>query len=279
METRHTTTASVFFNDRGGELEKSGEGFVRALVAQILRQIPSLFSHILQEYQLRKAESKIPVRWSAQVLNKTLTSMVHALEGEIIWLVIDALDECQDASRDSLLDLVEDLATVPSVHILITSPLDPVIIHRMSRHLTIELDQLIYDDIKIYIASELDRPISLSERNSTAIEELRHLVLPKSQGVFLWVKFVVIELKHGTMKGRTVQEMRAMVDSIPADLEAVFDRMFERLDGSRGVELRTMFQWILFAQRPLTLSEFRYALAISLSLHEGLEFGSSAEIE
>lgn len=279
MEAQDKATASFFFNDRGAELEKSGNGFLRALVAQILRQIPSLFSHILPEYEVRKAESDSPVSWSAQFLTKTLIAMVHALEDKIIWLVIDAFDECPDGSRDSLLDLVEALATAPSVHILITSRLDPVIIHRMSRHPTIQLDQLLYDDIKIYIKSELEITVSLGERHTNAIEELRRLVLEKSQGVFLWVKLVVIELKHGTMKGRTAQEMREIVDSIPSDLEALFDRLFKRLDAPRGVELRSMLEWIIFAQRPLKLFELRYALAISLSQQEGRDFNSSAEIE
>lgn len=279
MEAGCKIIASFFFNDRGVQLERCEEGFLRVIIRQILRQIPSLFSHILQEYRERVAESDNPVIWSTEFLRKSLISMVHALDGERIWLVIDAFDECAESSRDSLLDLVDKLASAPSVHILITSRRDPIIIHRMSRHLTLQLDELIYKDIEIYIAGELDSLVNPNEQNSQAIEELHRMVLRKSQGVFLWVKLVVTELKLGTIKGRTVQELRGVIDSIPGDLEALFDRIFERLDPSRLDEARSMLALVLFARRPLSRSDFRYALALGPRQGKRENFASLAAIE
>lgn len=279
MEAQDKATASFFFNDRGAELEKSGNGFLRALVAQILRQIPSLFSHILPEYEVRKAESDSPVSWSAQFLTKTLIAMVHALADESLWLVIDAFDECAEESRDSLLDLVENVATAPSVHILITSRMDPIMVHRMSRYPTIHVDDHVHDDIKIYIESEFDNLVDVNEREAQALEGLRRMILHKSQGIFLWVKLVVRELKYGKIKGHTVQEMRDIIDTIPGDLEALFDSVFERLDQSRGNEVRRMLELVLFAKWPLSLPEVYYAIAISSGLEAGLEFTSLEGIE
>lgn len=279
MEAQHKTTASFFFNDRGGELDKSEEGFLRAIVSQILRKIVSSFDHILQEYRLRVTESDKPVRWSTQSLKKMLISMIHALKDEPIWLVIDAFDECEEVSRDSLLDLVGNLATAPSVHILVTSRPNPIIIHRMLHHPTIQLDQLVDEDIKNYIAGEFDSLVNLNGRNSKAIDKLHRLVLQKSQGVFLWVKLVMAELKYGRIKGHTIQQMRDVIDTIPGDLEALYNRVFERLDPSRGDEVRRMLEWVLFAESPLTLSEFRYALAIGSRQGNGHDFDSLAAID
>ncbi|KAH0606883.1 uncharacterized protein H6S33_003717 [Morchella sextelata] len=100
-------TLSFFFSDRGGDLDKSEAGCLRSLQHQLLKQIPALSDYILPEYKLRK-EQHAEVLWHTEAIKKMLISMIGSSYVSSIRIVIDAIDECQNTSKFTLLDFIHD---------------------------------------------------------------------------------------------------------------------------------------------------------------------------
>jgi len=104
-------------------------------------------------------------------------------------------------------------------------------------------------DIRIYIEKELT---SLSEQ----LPSLRHDDLSiiqetlqrKCQGIFLWVKLVMLELQwkyHD--EGCSLREMEEILISIPADLATLYDRMFLKIESQtprQRKETEAILAWI-----------------------------------
>lgn len=274
---RRDALASFFFHDRGRRLENSVNGFLRTLLYQLLRQNPSLFSHILPEFRaMRAKDSKL--EWSTPFLKDTLLSIIRESEVGSIWLMIDAINECEDClgPGSSLLDWVMfDLAgSSSSPHILITSRPDPTIGRRMAPHPTIQLQDHNAQDMAAYAESEFLNLIGNYD-DFEAVWDLKEKVISQARGVFTWVKLLIQELKQQTY-GVTVQDLKNTLEELPPGLQGLYGRVFQKFDIGRNEEARRVFEWVLFARRPMTLSELRYAIAIGSPAHN---FGSISSME
>ncbi|RPB08258.1 hypothetical protein P167DRAFT_512474, partial [Morchella conica CCBAS932] len=260
-----TAIATFFFNDRGSELEKSRRGFLQSLVYQILQQIPRLFKHIIPEYRSRNSEtasSKYPLSF----LEKALLAMIGDPEAKSILFVIDALDECDKTEKEWLLKLIfKSLGEHPSQpHIFITSREDSTIQRYLKgyRYPTIKLDVVNKNDIQAYAGIELQCLFEDPDYQADDIKDLKETVIGRSQGVFLWVTLVIRELKEQMDDGGTVLELKETLDAIPNNLLGFYDRIFKKLDAETKGEAWRILVWVLFGERPLTVADFRYAVAV-----------------
>jgi hypothetical protein len=80
--------------------------------------------------------------------------------------------------------------------------------------------------------------------------------------MFLWVSLVLESLNTAYSSG----ELRTIVDDLPSDLEALYERILARLCSARGAQkyggVSRVMSWICFARRPLHKSELLQALSI-----------------
>jgi hypothetical protein len=100
-------------------------------------------------------------------------------------------------------------------------------------------------------------------------EVKRHFVsyiVAKAQGVFVWVRLAIVGLTKYYDTGSNKQVIYRFLESLPAELEDFYHQLLyklekkeERQDLADGLR---MFQFALFAYRPLKLVELGQALAI-----------------
>jgi len=80
--------------------------------------------------------------------------------------------------------------------------------------------------------------------------------------MFLWVHLVLDSLETVY----SAKELRNLVDDLPSDLEALYERIFHRLCNYRGSQVYggvpKMLSWICFSQRPLHKHEILHGLAM-----------------
>lgn len=197
-----------------------------------------------------------------------------------VFIVIDALDECPEFDRWKLIAEVLKL------------PEDKVRLFCTSRHITsIENDfetaarleiKATDEDVERYVVGRIDSEVSLRRRRVLATPGLRedivNTITAKSQGMFLLAQLHMESL----IKKLTPRDVRATLASLPKELGGTYDQAMQRIksqDEEEAPLAPTLLSWIIFALRPLTMTELQHALAVQLGDHdldrEGLPDGES----
>jgi ankyrin repeat protein len=112
------------------------------------------------------------------------------------------------------------------------------------------------------------------------LDFVRTYLIEHAHGVILWVVLILCELLHHVEKGAySIEEIKEKLKGLPIDLESTYEEIVGRLRRMNTKEEiaqgRLMLTWVSFAKRPLTVMEFRDAIAIptepgSISSHEFL---------
>jgi hypothetical protein len=85
-------------------------------------------------------------------------------------------------------------------------------------------------------------------------------ILEKASGVFLWVKLVVEEIIIGLEDGDTDQELQERLDSLPPELEDLYQRIIVQISPKHWRDTFNYFQLLIHARQPsLDLITFAYA--------------------
>ncbi|CAG8949960.1 hypothetical protein HYFRA_00004292 [Hymenoscyphus fraxineus] len=255
-ETAGTVIISFFFNARGDDLEKSTIGMYRALLFQLLEEIPEL-QHVFELAGLRPQNPDGAFHWDIETVKHLLGRAIECIGKRTLFCFIDALDECDD---DQVLDMVESFESIGEVAIASQTRLHVCFSSRHYPHITIEKGiQLILEgeeghqqDITNYINSEL------KAGRSKQIEQIKGEIFERASSIFLWVVLVVKILNSEFRSGR-IHALRRRLDEIPDGLDELFSDILTR-DGHNIEELILCLQWILFAKRPLKREELYYAI-------------------
>ena len=96
---------------------------------------------------------------------------------------------------------------------------------------------------------------------------VRDYLIRKAEGVILWVVLIIKELTRQVAKGYyTIRAIKERLESLPTDLKNMYWDIVGRLSQTHSrealVEARLMLVLVAFCKRPLTLREFRDAVAI-----------------
>lgn len=248
-----------FFNGRGPERLRNESAFFHSLLFQLVEQEPSLYRLVPKP---KMDGTGKPAARSVHTLRQTLLSMLDDPKIESTRLIVDAFDECGEECKQRLLKfLTEDLANHRSrPQILVTGRRHAELEMYLESYPTMYLEDFNGDDINTYLTSEFE--IFTRHRSREFVENIVAKAAARSQGVFLWVTLVVKELKKGKLLVGTDQELERAIESLPADLTEFYDHILEELDTNTHAETRRMLEWVLFADRPLSVEEFRCAIFV-----------------
>lgn len=198
----------VFF-DRNDATHSDPNAFVRTLAHQLAAFDPHIRSAICSQIEQDSRIAEAPMhRQFSKLLLDPLKS-VEAFDGPII-IVIDALDECGDATsrRDLLALLEQELAKFPpAFRILITSRAESDITAALSRQPNIVPHELSIttdsnnDDVILYLLKEM---VAIRRRHFTfdlpynwpGESTLRELVR-RSAGLFIWATLACNFISEG----------------------------------------------------------------------------------
>ncbi|KAM0718284.1 hypothetical protein Q7P37_006616 [Cladosporium fusiforme] len=247
---------SFFFNARGEQLEKSAEGMYRSLLCQLLEKLP----HLADLIPKRRASSS-QRGWPIELLKDMLREAVRALASTNVTCYIDALDECELEDARDMIEFFESLGvsafeTGIGFRTLLSS--------RHYPHITIsKCQQLILEDQHDHAADILDYIHSKLRigKSKTAIE-IQESIKERASGVFLWVVLVIQILNKDKDCGQ-VHQLKKRLQTIPDGLHELFQEILRR--GSHDEErLLLTFQWVMYAQRPLSREDLYFATMAGL---------------
>jgi hypothetical protein len=304
QRAQQSIVVDFFYSARGGNLQNGHYWMLRSILYQFLVKAPGLWVGYLNGFRECRQIVKSSERqdgsnatglfadfsepsskyiWTLDRLKALFSSLGSAHEPGlqlIAYVIIDALDESEDYQRQEMIQIFCDIASRdPSwpitFKIFLTSRPSPKIERILQKRHTLVLEDETARDIANYVNSETRR-IS-KEILQCEYEELDYIssyLIREAQGVFLWVRLVLIELDEGATEGfSSVAEHEALLISIPKDLKQLYLRILNKVQRGPTLtvqECQTVLRWIAYSPRPLLIDEMREVVAASACGSTGL---------
>lgn len=255
IKEENTIVISFFFHARGTSLQHSILGLFRSLLHQLFKRIPNMLRKITDLY-LRKCETQGEHgkgwEWNQHQLQELFISHVlKASELYTIRIYIDALDECGEEAAVDLIKIFQEVADSSSL--CFSCRHYPLIALENGLEINVEANNA--DDIKIYVSHQLDEQESVTE-------SFRDQIIKKASGNFQWVKIVARLVSDFCRKRYSRTSIQAQIAAIPVKLSELYEDLLTSIDEWEKPESLQLMQWIIFALRPLSLSELRFAMVV-----------------
>ena len=254
------TVAHHFFFDFGVSKDKredkrnNFEGFLRSLLYQLIDRLRGSGEEILTTEEPKQS-------WSVRSLQERLTSMLKQRSGPVC-IFLDGLDEYQDNKWD-LAATLRELAS-SRVKFCIASRPDPVFDNFFADVPTINMQD--------WNTSAIDQMVTLTIQKSVAgsgfynddgVVEIAKMIPKKAQGVFLWARFAINELRDGWSEGLDLVGLQKRLENVPEELEDIYARILGKINPEQKQQAAYMFQLVCYAQETLTVSELYVATTLA----------------
>ena len=274
------TMLAYFFCSNEDDRCNTADAILRGLIYQILCQRPGLCAVLRSEYE-RHGERLLSSPDSTQFLWRIFQKILKFPHLREVFIVIDALDECDSASLQTFLAFLEpsvDPKTIPLSHDLVevetsckikwllTSRNDDAIRQPLSGSLEISLEinaAHVDNSLRSFIdrkVAQLKRAKRYDDKLSAFVEEqLRQ----KAEGTFLWVALACQELCKPTVRSLNT---KSVLSKLPSGLTALYDRIMDQVLNNEDKEMagyaKAILGSMLVAFRPLKLEELAVAATL-----------------
>jgi ankyrin repeat protein len=263
--------ACYFSNGYGNGLERGMAGILRSLLSEVIRQNPALTSEpsIVQEYEILKESRGDPfMHWSSGTFKRIFRSLGNIGKHEFFFLV-DALDEAEPEEVSEISRFLEELVvsdTKSSFKILLTARPQAFLQefpHAKYPRIWLESSdsEFVQKDIQTYITEKVNYYWKTEKFSASLIEKLYE----RSNGIFLWVELVLVILAEERKQGTPISDLLKLLNEVPIGMEELYRNILDRLPEERREFRRIMLQWVLCAERPLSIEEYRLAVTMTHS--------------
>ncbi|KAF5349440.1 hypothetical protein D9758_014604 [Tetrapyrgos nigripes] len=206
--------------------------------------------------QMNSREGKFLI---AEDMDSTLLHLMAMIDAA--YIIIDAIDECAEEDQGKLLALIDKLLTkLKNCFVLVSSRPHINIARRKAQ--VISLDKQMSDvgitsDIEKYVDTKLQKQCAWSPELKA---EVKDTLVNGASGQIRWVDCQLTALNEIKMP----RGVRKALKSLPKTLQETYAKILEQVKDGQKDYVKTIFQWLLFAYRPLTLGEVQHILAIDV---------------
>ena len=256
-----------FFHRRGGPLQYTQDGMFRTILHQLLSQIPTARAEFRRLWEEKaRCDGGQNVEWGLEELRGILSSSVlRVAEGSTVRIFIDALDEAGERPAQELLSYFHELnddirASKACISICFSCRKYPFFARNGS--LEICVDDENHKDIKAYISAEFQRQFDQGTSHPSDLNRLQADLGKKASGVFLWAHLMIPVIAKQYNDGELVDSIQRKFDQVPSDLSHIYKHVLTRVvDVEKRPRTLRLMQWIFLAQRSLSVTELRHAMA------------------
>lgn len=274
---------SFFFCQETDANLNNATAVLRGLIYRLVCQQPFLIQHLREEYD--RSGSKLFEGSNALVaMSSILAKMLRDPGLNQVYLVVDALDECQPGLENLLKFIVKSLSDPSSrVKWIVSSRHKPEIEKRLSYekskadlNLEKDADDQVSHAVKAYIDHKMQSLIAQYEKIYDNIQyhdilvELRKVeddvaeeLRKKAENTFLWVALVFEQIEVNDCDADEVLEF---VRKMPAGLHEMYNKMMRPIiqQNAYSEDCKTVLLIAVNSYRPLRLSEMVTLAALSL---------------
>jgi ankyrin repeat protein len=283
---RRAIVAAIFFDFRYVSTQDRGNvrgRLLRELLYQILENDPSILSGLRHSLSSITPFPERPEDLDDRHYERCLhTALITASANAMVFIIIDALDECTPAVQDDVMACIrsifraEDLLT--RVRVIITSRCEGTTrkLHEEYPTKLIYMEeengQAIQEYCSHLLSTQLVGPSNVSNSHYSVLwtdarESLRTLVndiTHRANGTFLWVRLAIdmLATKFPTKQvlPKNMELWHQAIQDIPTELDSLYESMIERIPPNLKDTFRSVITWCMFAARPLTIDELHAAL-------------------
>ncbi|OCK90588.1 uncharacterized protein K441DRAFT_617512 [Cenococcum geophilum 1.58] len=264
-----------FFCREDGERSKYMT-ILRSLAAQVIDQERHLLTRLIERVKKRKASifaAEASILATEGELEKLVSSLIREAECPF-FIVIDAIDECDQASRESLLKflggLYFDLPTSSRIKCLLSAR--PRVFDRpgvfdqfSSQPVRIPLENYQQKDMPLIVKHHVDQFFSQRYANGEVQAFLLDFLSQNAGNCALWVKVVLEYLKSTETGLPNIVGLKKLLKDIPSDLEKMYAKMIGRLEPPNARYVLQALGILTVAVRPLTVNELSFTLTLGSS--------------
>ncbi|CAI7636252.1 unnamed protein product [Penicillium pancosmium] len=241
------------------------------LLASLLKQLAArcqpLPDSVTELYEYHQARRTRP---STEEISKVLLGVAATFSK--IFIIVDALDECQASERGHFISEVFNLQTRQSVNIFATSRFISNIMDQFQDALSLEI-RATDEDVGMYLENHMGNLRPLVRENRQLQEEIRTSILHAVDGMFLlaqlYIGFLDDKLTTNdireSLKSFQRQNQGSSENEKTEILSNAYDQVMERISqqrpGLKQLAMKVLF-WVTCAKRPLSVAELQFALAI-----------------
>lgn len=263
---------AYFFHLRGKSLvQKSLRGMLMELLYQLLEKYPRSFEIIRPTFMSLKRGKQ---DWNIQSLSKAFISIPYvppAVPGckDHITLFIDALDEDQNqADNNTLLEILDDLLDTyrcvrndpdtPVLKICLASRPWPIFQQRLGEDPQVPsfaIHDFTANDIQEYTNARILTTSHIFKeygKRQKAISQLSADIALRANGVFLWVKVVVDNLRQDIIDGTAIESLEKTLHKYPEELDDMYKFTLKRIREAYRPETMIIFKTMLASRTSLT---------------------------
>ncbi|KAK1533885.1 hypothetical protein CPAR01_10593 [Colletotrichum paranaense] len=187
---------------------------------------------------------------------------------ERVFIVVDALDECDRNALQAFLPKILRLQQRSQVNIFATTREIPEILESKEFENSISVEiRAIEEDVLRYTTDRMTRMQSFVRNNLDLQKEIRDIIAEKVDGMFLLARLLIDAWSNKLNPKELKKALKVFGETSggPDVYSAVYDEAMNRIRSqpSEHVELAlNVLSWTIGAKRPLTIKELQHALAV-----------------
>ncbi|KAK2611959.1 hypothetical protein QQS21_002065 [Conoideocrella luteorostrata] len=259
---------AFFFCDDKDQDRKTPIAILRSFIWQLLLQRIELFQHVQPDFEKHKNDRVFQDLFNDySALWRIFQNIIMDKRIGKVFILIDALDECEISTRHILLRSIKKLcqplpiATTENLKFLITCrpDIDDIEDELRSVGLGLRIDSAdINNDLSEYIDTKVDE-LSRTKNYTTRIKnKVRDTLKREAGGTFLWASLMVAELGR---PGVRMLHVEARLQNLPHGLEDTYAAILDQVPIENREAAYFILCFMVAARRPLRKSEIQAAYA------------------
>ncbi|KAM3432050.1 hypothetical protein NHJ13734_007048 [Beauveria thailandica] len=260
LHSEHRLTSFYFFR-RNNVTGRTTRSFLLSLIAQMSMHSLEFYEKLMDiDAQQAKIHS-MPTRvlWQ-KIFIDTLFEMKSSTESQWYW-ILDALDEADAPSE--LISLIGKINSQTPINMFITSRVGMDIKRSLQTFVpkqALHQQEMEPADTKDDMAAHARHELESLPFEPDEINQIVELVVAKSQGIFLWVRFAVEEIQATAHTLRGVYEA---LEAMPSEMAIFFQQILDAMSAMRESNkkiAKAILGSTVCAMRPLRTLELQAAL-------------------
>ena len=268
---RTQVNLSFFFHGRGTSLQKSSQGMFRTLLYQLYRLSACARSVMVDAFKEKAGFGGIGNWWewhASELQNMFSRAVKEVARMREVTIFIDALDEAGSNTAAELVNyfhqLNDDIAVDRGsfTKICISCRHYPVVARNLGLEILVEEENR--RDIQSFVHWRLEEEVGLQPDDPLFIEKrqgLRNTIVDKAGDNFLWVSMMMPRVIDMLKDGEAYEDVSQMVADQSSELFAFYKDILTSIKSCNLGRTLLLMQWVCFAERALSVTELRFALA------------------
>ncbi|KAG8830164.1 hypothetical protein FRC17_005292 [Serendipita sp. 399] len=253
--------AYYYFDFRSHE-KQTASGCLKSILRQLCQYdaVPAVIQKLYAD--CKRAEPS---------LSQLRTTLVDVLsDGCKYFIVIDALDECQEEGkeleRNDFFEFLKDVvfSATARYSIFIASRPEVDIKRSLSELNAVDFDiqqKPVDADIRLHVRACLEKEARFKKWPSAVKTQIEDKLAAGANGMFRWAVCQLDTLK--TYSSKPANALREL-EYLPKTLDDTYSRILTRIPSGYQRELKTILMFLAFSTRPMTIQEVAEATAVNL---------------